>query len=160
VQGTCAHRLTRGLGVAVQDNVNSFVDRDDLLLTLPTKEDEAPVKDPDLIHRYFHTAIFLNNYRLDSGEPLDKVHNAFAPCLGHLACATLRTDDLWYAQIAHRLLIWSAVSSYGAETGNDGLLDLAHGSLRQFLEKSLSSPHSDTAGAMLLLLRMMRGGRD
>ena len=60
----------------------------------------------------------------------------------------------------NRLLIWSAVSSYGAETGNDGLLDLAHGSLRQFLEKSLSSPHSDTAGAMLLLLRMMRGGRD
>lgn len=38
------------------------------------------------------------------------------------------------------------------------MLVLAHGSLWQFLEKSLSSPHSETVTAKLVLLRMLMMG--
>lgn len=141
-----------------QDNLNSFANRYDLLVTLPSRHDEPTSQDTHLAMRYFQTLVFLHTYTRATGEPFDATNLALSRSLPYLAGKRLPPDDLWSAQITHRLLIWSTVLTHGGQTGDRSLFLPALLALQKFLTDSLNGPHAALAAELSSVFRNMFAG--
>ncbi|GAA5982219.1 hypothetical protein JCM10908_004789 [Rhodotorula pacifica] len=142
-------------------NIESVLNRDDLVL-IPSglRPGMITVKE-QLTQRYLQLVTFLNAYTLETGGQPSAINPSLA-CYWALASNTfLLPDDLWHAEMAHRLLIWYSTSPSGSEVVDDPIIsECALIGFQEFLKKALKGEHHAAAAQVLTLLDAVPTRRD
>lgn len=133
-----------------QSNIQTVSRQDHLLLTPSGAQKEPQTQDDRLVQHHLHTAAFLNAYVQEVGEPIEPVRASLGTYWGLLVNTKLRPDDLWHAQITHRILLWSSFTPSGSSNYLPHIGALALVGVEQFLKKSLHDPRHREAATRIL----------
>lgn len=145
--------LTPFVCLTKQSNIKSILNQDHLLLTPSGAQVEPQNRHDRLVQHHLHTFAFLNAYIQEVEEPIEPLRASLGTYWGLLANTNLRPDDLWHAQLTHRILLWSSFSPSGSSIRHQNIGVLALVGLEHFLEKSLRDPlHRDAATRILYYL--------